>query len=113
MTKGKCVKATVRCTIVTWDRKHFVGENWCENPQEICPRAEGEGYEKCQTICNQIGHAEVVALKIAGDKALTARAYIEGHTYVCKECQHALFGAGIKSITVGRPPDFYADYMGL
>lgn len=109
MLKGKCAKATIKCTLATHDYKHFVGENWCENPQETCPRQLGEGYEKCKDICKQIGHAE----EVAGDKALGTRAYIEGHTYACMKCQHILFDAGVKSISIGSPPDFYADEMGL
>ena len=114
MKKGKCAKATIRCTLVTAKWKIFVGENWCENPQDVCPRKIGVGYEKCKDICQQVGHAEQVAVMLAGDEAKGSRAYLEGHTYACMDCQHALFGAGVKSLSVGiRPPDFYADEMGL
>lgn len=98
-----CAKATVRCTLVTREGEQIIGENWCANPQPVCPRTPGEGYEKCKTICRQEGHAEVVALRIAGAKARGSRAYIEGHTYACMDCQHALFGAGVISISIGIP----------
>lgn len=100
---GPCAKATVRCTLVTPEGEHIVGENECANPQAVCPRSPGEGYEKCVSICQQLGHAEVVAVAKAGSKARGARAYIEGHTYACMNCQHALFGAGVRSISVGAP----------
>lgn len=101
---GPCAKTTVRCTLVTkGDGRLIVGENWCRNPQAVCPRAPDEGYEKCKSICDQVGHAEVVALLAAGADSFGARAFIEGHTYACMDCQHALFGAGVESISIGRP----------
>lgn len=100
---GPCAKVTVRCTLVTPSGEQFVGENWCHNPQTVCPRAPGEGYEKCLSICLQEGHAEVVALRLAGPKALGARAYVEGHTHACRNCQEELFARGVRSLTIGEP----------
>jgi deoxycytidylate deaminase len=102
--RGKCAKQTTRCTIVTVNSEHIIGENWCENPQKKCPRLLGEDYEKCFTVCKQVGHAEVCATMLAGDKAVGAIAYLEGHTYFCQNCQETLFGAGVKYITIGEPP---------
>lgn len=102
---GPCAKATVRLTLVAADGERIVGSNYCRNPQATCPREPGEGYEKCATICDQVGHAEVVAVALAGDRARGARAYLEGHTYACMTCQHAMFGAGVVSFTVGPPPE--------
>ncbi len=104
MGKGPCAKTVVKCTLVTKDGKHIVGTNWCRNAQKSCPRYVGEGYEKCKSICDQVGHAEQVALANAGKEAKGAHAYLEGHTYACKECQEALFGAGVVALTVGKPP---------
>ena len=104
INKGSCAKAIIRCTIIAEDGSHFVGENWCANPQEICPRQLGEGYQKCKSICEQEGHAEEVAVGLAGDKAYGSRVYLEGHTYACMNCQHALFNAGVKSFSIGSPP---------
>jgi hypothetical protein len=101
---GPCVKTTVRCTLVTSSGDRIVGENWCHNPQSVCPRAPGEGYEKCVTVCGQEGHAETVALRVAGDKARGAHAYVEGHSYACRACQESLFGAGVAALTIGAPP---------
>lgn len=106
MTYGPCAKATVTCTLVLADGKQIVGTNLCANPQKTCPRAPGEGYEKCTSICQQEGHAEVVAVRKAkafGASLLGSRAFLEGHTYACMACQHALFAAGVRSFSVGSP----------
>jgi deoxycytidylate deaminase len=100
---GPCAKTTVRCTLVLSGGGRIVGENWCANPQPSCPREADEGYEKCKTICQQEGHAEQVALRLAGERAAGAHAYLEGHTYACQACQEALFAAGVKAFTVGAP----------
>lgn len=101
---GPCAKTLVTCTIVTPDGERFVGTNYCRNAQPACPRLLGEGYEKCRSICDQVGHAEIVALSLAGKKAKGARAYLQGHTYACQICQEALFEAGVISLSVGIEP---------
>jgi len=98
--KGRCAKTHVVCVISTPSGHVFKGTNWCANPQEVCPRSAGEGYDKCKSICKQEGHAEVDALKLAGDKARGASAVLTGHSYACQSCQEALFGAGISSLHV-------------
>lgn len=102
--RGLCAKQPVTCVIVTAKGEHITGGNWCESPQTVCPRKEGEGYEKCKTICKQLGHAEIVAVRLAGEKAKGGRAYMNGHTYACRECQEALFNAGVISLSVGITP---------
>lgn len=97
---GPCAKLQTKCFIVTIDDEKFIGENWCASPQKECPREEGEGYEKCKTICKQLGHAEQVAVELAGEKAKGGTAHVVGHSYVCRECQEALYGAGIKYISM-------------
>lgn len=97
---GPCAKATVTCTIVAATGERFVGTNWCETPQVRCPRQPGEGYEKCASVCNQRGHAEMDALEKAGALAYGSTATIEGHTYACQRCQEALFGAGVLNLRV-------------
>jgi len=103
MTAGPCAKTTVTCTLVAPDGQKYIGTNYCRKPQCECPRSLGEGYEKCRSICEQVGHAEITALSLAGDKAAGCRAYIEGHTYACQACQEALFAAGVISFSVGIP----------
>lgn len=101
---GPCAKAVVTCTLVTVDGQHIVGSNYCNNAQPSCPRLPGDGYEKCVSVCRQVGHAEMVALALAGTKATGARAYLQGHTYACQTCQEALFGAGVISLSIGIAP---------
>ena len=103
---GPCAKATVTCVIEALDGQRFTGTNYCNNAQSICPRSAGEGYEKCTTICQQEGHAEAVAVALAGDAANGATAYLTGHTYACQSCQEALFGAGVAFLSVGQPRGF-------
>ena len=86
----------------------FYGQNSCDNPQTVCPRTPGEGYEKCKTICQQQGHAETMALARAAEHARGldvvqgATAYCT-HSHFCKDCQIALFAAGVKYLTLGKP----------
>lgn len=101
---GPCAKQTVTCTLVALTGERFVGTNACGNPQVVCPRTFGEGYEKCHTICQQAGHAEEQALRAAGDKAKGAHAYVEGHVWCCQNCQIELFKHGVKALTIGSPP---------
>lgn len=101
---GPCAKQTVTCTLISLDGERFVGTNACMNPQAVCPREPGEGYEKCHSICAQLGHAEEQALHRAGSKAFGARAYVEGHTWCCQSCQIKLFEHGVEALTIGAPP---------
>lgn len=98
---GPCAKTRVFCEITSPSGEKFVGENWCANPQAVCPRAPGEDYTKCRTVCQQEGHAEVVAVRLAGAAAAGGTATLRGHTY-CMDCQHALFGAGVRWLGVDR-----------
>lgn len=102
--RGPCAKARVTCIIANEESgEMFFGENDCANPQKVCPRAPNEDYLKCVVICKQFGHAEIMALQAAGDKAKGATAHIQGIDYVCKSCQKSLFAAGVSSITIARP----------
>jgi len=95
-----CAKAKVACAIVSTDGQVFMGRNDCENPQSTCPREEGEGYDKCKSICQQEGHAEIMALKKAGAKSIGGRAYLWGHESYCHACENALLSAGVKSLSL-------------
>jgi len=101
---GPCAKTVVLCTLVFPDGRRVVGENACNKPQAVCPRLPGEGYIKCRTICDQPGHAETMAIALAGHTAFGAHAYIEGITYACRACQESLFGNGAVALTIGAPP---------
>ena len=101
MKPGPCAKLTTTATITTKDGKKFVGQNWCANPQEKCPRGDmptGEGYELCREVCQQIGHAEVVACFIAGPHAKGAELELEGHHYFCDNCLKIMVKYGIYNI---------------
>lgn len=117
---GPCAKQVVNCAIIApslFDNSMVVlaeGTNACKNPQDVCPRAPGEDYTKCKTVCDQQGHAELQALaefNQVSDAYIGrilkryverggVRAVITGHTYACRECQEALYAAGVKWISV-------------
>lgn len=97
---GPCAKVIVICTITDSSGISYVGTNWCETPQAVCPRAPGEDYTKCKTICNQQGHAELDALKKAGIYARGSTATLHGHTHYCRDCQESLFKAGVTSLAI-------------
>ncbi len=103
VSRGPCAKARARCVIRN-GYVEFWGENDCANPQPVCPRTPGEDYTKCQTICQQAGHAEVEALKKAGIHARGAVAYLFGHYYACEPCARALRDAGVIEISIRVSP---------
>ena len=100
---GPCAKRRVICEIWPKGEMFIIGENSCENPQPVCPRLLGEGYEKCKSICRQGDHAERDALrrvKEAGISVKGATAYITGHYWMCELCGKALRDAGIKKVVI-------------
>ncbi len=97
---GPCAKRRVVCVITAIDGSVFIGENACANAQPVCPRGPGEGYEKCQSICGQAGHAEIEALKLAGEAARGATAELLGHYWICEPCGRALLEAGVAPILI-------------
>lgn len=98
--RGPCAKRQVLCVIMDTDGNQFVGRNDCANPQKVCPRGPGEGYEKCKSICDQAGHAEIEALRLAGKRATGASALITGHYWMCEPCGRALQEAGIVQVCI-------------
>ena len=98
---GRCAKQIVTATVVAPNGDRFIATNYTLNPQVRCPRADmptGVGYHLCKEVCEQPGHAEINALKLAGDKAMGATLNISGHTYACESCKQAARDAGIKKI---------------
>lgn len=95
-----CAKRVVRCYL--HDKAGTLiatGSNACHNPQPECPRQPGEGYQKCRDICQQVGHAETVALMNASGYDLTGgKAVIVGHTRVCVGCREELEMAGVTRV---------------
>ena len=98
--RGPCAKRQVECTIVGNDGHSYTGFNDCANPQAVCPRAPGEGYEKCRSICDQAGHAEIEALNLAGLAARGATALLVGHYWMCEPCGRALREAGVHIVKI-------------
>lgn len=97
--EGPCAKQKVLC--ILWKRDSiWIGENYCRNSQEVCPREPGEGYEKCKSICDQVGHAEEVALSRAREHAKGCSAELVGHDHYCASCQRQLFAAGVVSLSI-------------
>jgi len=98
-----CIKTTVYCLIESVDGRSVHASNRCNNPQTVCPRGEGEGYDKCTLICSQQGHAEVQAIRQAdliGMPLQDATAIILGHYYACDPCVAALNDRGITDIRI-------------
>jgi len=105
--KGRCAKQEVTAIIVNKNGKHYIGSNWCKNPQKVCPRdilkyKSGEGYELCKKICKQNSHAEIDACKIAKKEAKGSTLYLIGHTYCCDNCQKIMKQYGIDKIIIGE-----------
>ena len=94
-----CAKKRVLCAL--YDAAGMlisIGRNSCDNPQEVCPREPGEDYTKCSTVCEQRGHAEVIALRNAGGYDLFGGKAVITHHRVCEWCERELMQAGIANI---------------
>lgn len=105
---GPCAKRQVIATLVLPCGLDFVGENVCRNPQPVCPREPEEGYEKCVSVCAQVGHAEVVALTQALHRVHLSslrggKLYVEGHDHACPNCRSLAGLLGV-DIVIGEPP---------
>lgn len=101
---GPCAKRRTQAVLTTVDGKVFVAENVCLNPQPACPRLPGEGYEKCKTICQQIGHAEEQVIRAAGEEARGSTIEVT-HWYACKPCESLAHQAGVKEVRCIAPQD--------
>lgn len=106
--KRKCVKQEVIAILVKGS-KFWIGSNWCENPQTVCPRVvyklpTGVGYGLCKDLCKQKHHAELDALHKAGAHAKGAELYLTGHSYICKGCLKNLQKSGVSSVHIGDIP---------
>lgn len=108
--RGPCAKRMVTCVLIPAGPRlpafYIIGDNDCENAQQVCPRTEGEGYDKCRSICGQVGHAEMVALqkaKAAGVDLNGATAVVTGHHWICEPCGRALMEARVKTVRIEHP----------
>ncbi len=102
-----CAKRKVTALLVTRHGDTVRGENKCDAPQPVCPRAPGEGYEKCVTVCHQRGHAEIQAIDAAleyGLDLVDSVCIVSGHYHVCHHCAKALCDAGVREIRIEVTP---------
>lgn len=95
-----CAKRQVKAVLVGYSGRTYTGTNDCANPQDVCPREPGEDYEKCRSVCGQVGHAEIDALLQAGPDARGGIMRVD-HTYACDECIEAMKAAGVARLVVG------------
>lgn len=101
-----CAKRRVLCILADNYGNVTIGENYCDEPQEVCPRGPGEDYTKCKTICRQDSHAEIIALTkwfLKHPESIPTHALILGHDRVCEDCSRALYECGVKHVTLGEP----------
>ena len=115
MAIGYCAKRPVSAVVTFKDGTIVVGGNYCTNPQTTCPRQAGEGYEKCYTICGQLGHAEQVAIRLAVREAALgvsksgtyasqiASVDVYNHEGPCDACKRMLAVFGIDKVTKFHP----------
>ncbi len=105
---GPCAKQTVTATVVALDGRQFQATNHCMSPKPTCAREgmkTGEGYDLCVSVCRQPAHAEINAIRLAGEDARGGSLYLEGHTYACDDCRMAAAKAGISLVFIGPPPE--------
>lgn len=105
-----CLKQRTRCAIVYKNSlATFEAFNECAvGGLEVCPRETagsktGEDYELCGST-----HAEAnAAAKAAGyyDRFRgEAVAYLFGHDWLCRDCQHALADVGVRTFIITGDP---------
>jgi deoxycytidylate deaminase len=99
---GPCAKRRTQAILTGRSGAIYIAENSCLNPQPVCPRLPGEGYEKCKTVCQQVEHAEIQVLAAAGDDAREGAMTVT-HWYACPRCEAACGAAGVKSVTCIGP----------
>lgn len=107
---GPCAKQVVTATVLAQNGARFTATNHCDTPQDTCARAgmpTGQGYELCRSVCGQRNHAEVNAIKLAGEHAKGAALYLEGHTYACQPCTKEAEAAGIRVIVIEGGNDHF------
>jgi len=97
---GPCAKRRTFATLVLSSGRQVSSENMCLNAQATCPRADGEGYDKCRSICQQIGHAEERAIKgalLRGFDLQGAVCFVHHH-YACPACEALAAEHGVRLV---------------
>lgn len=67
---NKCAKREVTAILIPKDTSiyppYYIGKNYCNTPQDVCPREEGERHDHCCKNCldvmGAVGVAEVIIL---------------------------------------------------
>lgn len=102
----KCFKRQVMAVIIDKNGNIASGENRISNRAvNQCPRDKGEDYEKCKSICNQEGHAEIMAIKQAKKRGLDLNEsflYLIGHHRICDNCNSECNKENINIVIIGE-----------
>jgi hypothetical protein len=101
---GPCAKRRTQAVLHCPDGQVFAAENVCLNPQPVCPREPGEGYAKCKSVCQQVGHSEAMVVAMAGPSAKGARMFVS-HWYACDACAAVSKAAGVAETIFTSPQD--------
>ena len=101
--RGPCKKQPTQCTIIRETGEQYSAWNTCDIEGEECPRAGRESgcdYHLCRSL-----HAEANAAKLAAEtKDVPGTAYLYGHDWFCRQCQHALLAVNVNTfVMVGSP----------
>lgn len=102
LKKSGCIKQPTAAVVVKDGKIIGRGTN-AGKRTKVCPRIvhncpTGTGYEYCKNICNQQGHAEVMAIGDALKRTENLRGaslYLDGHWWICKPCWDLIIKVGI------------------
>lgn len=104
LTVSVCVQPTA-AVIIKNGKIIGCGTNAIKNKRpDICPirtHKRGTAWNLCKEICGQEGHAEIMAIRDALNKAEdlhSASIYLAGHWWVCRDCWDEIICVGIKKV---------------
>lgn len=105
LTESGCIKQPTAAVVVKNGKIIGRGAN-AGKRVDVCPRVihdcpTGTGYEYCKEVCNQEGHAEVMAIRDALKKTNDpkgASLYLDGHWWLCKPCWDEIIKVGISRV---------------
>jgi len=109
MTEGwhPCLKQKTRCIVIGKDKDElFEATNSCHvGDAEVCPRVTagcptGEGYD----LCGPPKHAEQEVAAILPPDLEEGVAYLFGHDWMCRDCQHSLVAKGVRKFVITGEP---------
>ena len=99
----QCAKQTTVAIIMKEKKFICMGTNAIKNDVDECARKNmkpGEGYELCQSICKQYGHAEERACYMGGPLVKGGTLYLIGHTHSCIKCLNTMKSYGIEKLVI-------------